>query len=160
MSEPVKAMKLIYRTDKRSRVQSLPPEYRFHIAGNLSEVIPLAGAVFKTNGLRGLAKTLAKIATPSRAYYVITRNSRIVSDGWIMFGHCESYKIGKEDHVIGPINTVSSEQGRGLASAALTRGVNYCIQKGARFIYIDTLDTNLSSQRTILKSGMELYRTA
>lgn len=152
-------MKLIYRTDTAPPPPPpLPKSYRFTVAGSILQALPLVPVLFRTVGMRNALKVIAKIATPSRAYYAVIKDGRVSSDGWIMFGHCQSYTIDRHDHVIGPINTTPSERGKGLASAALIRGIRYCFERKARFVYIDTTDTNLASQNTIMKSGMALYR--
>ena len=109
-----------------------------------------------TNGLIAGLRTLVKIVTPSRAYYVVVKQGRVVSDGWIMFGHCRAYPIGREDHIIGPIHTVPEERGKGLAVAALASGVRYCLSRRARYVYIDTDESNHASQAAIAKVGMQI----
>ena len=88
------------------------------------------------------------------------REGRIVSDGWILAGWCSSYEIGAEDYVVGPIATAPTERGRGLAHLCLVRAMNFCLRRGARWVYIDTTTDNLASRRTIEKSGMVLLNDA
>jgi hypothetical protein len=151
--------KLIYRTHTAPRIRPLPSsEYCFFVVDGFWTLARHAPAIFKTNGLKQGLRIAAKILTPSRAYYVVIKHGRIVSDGWMMFGCCHAYSIGREDHVIGPIHTIQEERGRGLAAAALTSAVCYCLSKCARYVYIDTDESNLASQATIAAAAMQIVR--
>lgn len=116
--------------------------------------IRIARAYATERGLRATVKMIAKVATPSRSYYAVLCEGRILSDGWITAGKCRLYTIGAQDRVIGPIETHERERGRGLAHASLTRAANHCLRQGAEWVYIDTTQSNVASQKTILKSGM------
>jgi GNAT superfamily N-acetyltransferase len=149
--------KLIFRTDTAPPIYALPSsEYRFFVIDNLWASARHALTLSKANGFRSGLKTLAKIGTSSRAYYAVIKHGRIVSDGWIMFGRCRAYAVGHEDHVVGPIHTIPEERGKGLATAALTRAIHYCLSKHARYVYIDTDENNHASQATIAKAGMQI----
>lgn len=151
--------KLVFRTKSRIGGTALPSGFSFRVADSLFSALALAPALVATYGLKAAAKTVAKAITPSRAYYALVKDGKVHSDGWIMFGHCESYEIGSDNHVIGPINTIEVHRGQGLAHLALVRGVDYCLDHKANWVYIDTTEANTASQRAILKSGFELYKT-
>jgi hypothetical protein len=149
--------KLIYRTRTAPLIRPLPSsEYCFFVVDGFWALARHVPAILKTDGLKDSLQTAAKILTPSRAYYIVVKQGRIVSDGWIMFGCCRAYSIGREDHVIGPIHTIQEERGRGLAAAALTSAVCYCLFRGARYVYIDTDENNLASQATIATAAMHI----
>lgn len=151
-------MKRIYRTDKAQEPTQMPPAYKFTVVDNAAGAMALSLSLLRAKGLIEALKAIVKISTPDRAYYAVTKAGRIVSDGWILFGRTPWYPIGPLDHIIGPINTVADEQGKGLASAALMRAVKYSIGRGAQYVYIDTDETNIASQKTILKSGLTFYK--
>jgi hypothetical protein len=149
--------KLIYRTSTAPPIRALPSsKYRFFVVDDPWTLVRHAPTILKTNGLRPSLRTFAKIVTPSRVYYGVVKEDRIVSDGWIMFGRCRAYPISREDHVIGPIHTVQEERGKGLAGAALTSAVCYCLSRRARYVYIDTDENNHASKATIAKAGMQI----
>ena len=151
-------MTLIYRTQEPQHAPTLPVEISFRVYDTFAAALRIAPAYAAKYGSASAAKMVAKVATARRSYYCAVRGSRIVSDGWITRGSCKLYQIGAQDFVIGPIETVPSERGHGLAHACLVRAINHCLNRGAEWVYIDTTDDNYASRRTIEKSGMMLNR--
>lgn len=149
---------LIYRSQKARVAPAMPKGVTFQIIDTFFGALGIARAYAALYGYSAALKMIAKLATPSRSYYFAQRNNRIVSDGWISAGRCNLYPIGAKDFVIGPIATVASERGQGLAHSCLVRGINYCLKRKANWVYIDTTDDNYASQRTIEKSGMTLEK--
>lgn len=149
---------LVFRSADRQPEPALPEGIDFRVSKSLWQALGIAPAHMALYGIPATLKMLAKIATPSRSYYAAMQNGRILSDGWILAGRCSSYPIGLRDFVIGPIYTVPESRGRGLAHAGIVRGMNFCFDWGAEWVYIDTVEDNLSSRRAIEKSGMRLTR--
>jgi len=145
--------KLIFRADHAGADLSMPSGYVFRIIDNLGQGLYVLPCLWRTYGAQRTLKTLAKVATVKRAYYAVLSGGRIASDGWIMFGYCKAYPISARDHVIGPIYTSPCARGKGLASAGLSRALRYCKDRGAEYVYIDTTENNVSSQKTIRKAG-------
>lgn len=149
---------LVFRSAERQPEPALPEGVTFRISESLWQALGVAPAHLALYGAPATLKMLAKTATPSRFYYAAIQDGRIISDGWILAGRCSSYPIGSRDFVIGPIYTAPEARGRGLAHAGIVRGMNFCFDRGAEWVYIDTTEDNLGSRRAIEKSGMRLTR--
>lgn len=101
-----------------------------------------------------LFKICMKICLKRNVLYVVLEKNLIVSDGLITFGHCNYYKIGKNDCVIGPVHTDSECRGKGLATIGLYGCVNYLISNfSLNYAYIDTTEDNFAMQKVISKVG-------
>jgi hypothetical protein len=129
------------------------PGLKFAIVDGFSSALAFFPTALKNFGLGAALRLAAKVSTVDRAYYCLLMKDTVLSDGWIMFGRCKAYPIGHEDHVIGPINTRLEHRGRGYAKMALANALAYCLRQGARFVYIDTVDTNVASRNTITAAG-------
>ena len=140
---------LVFRSSKRQPEPDLPHDHLFRIHDSPWRGLSIAAAHAALYGLPATLKMLAKIGTPSRFYYTVVQGQRVLSDGWILAGRCSSYPIGAQDFVIGPIYTVPEARGRGLAHACIVRGMNFCLQRGGEWVYIDTTEDNLGSRRAI-----------
>lgn len=149
---------LVFRSNQQQPEPDFPEGIAFQVVQNGFEALRIAFAYNRFYGLAGTVKMVAKLLTVKRSYYVAMRGGRIVSDGWILEGWCSSYVIGARDYVIGPIQTASSERGLGLAYLCLVRGMNFCLARGAEWVYIDTTVDNHASRRTIEKGGMLLFK--
>ena len=147
------AKRIVFRTDRAGATIDVPAGYQYRVVDTLVGGLRLLPLLLRTFGTGRAFKTLAKVATPRRAYYAVISEGRVASDGWIMFGFCRSYPIGSEDHVIGPIYTAPQARGKGLASAALANALRYCKGRGAEQVYIDTTEDNAASRKTIEKAG-------
>lgn len=145
---------LVFRCNKLQPVPEMHAGVTFGLITNGFAAIRIAPAYCKSNGIFATVKMIAKLSTAKRFYYAAQHDGRIVSDGWILAGWCSSYQIGPCDYVIGPIQTASSERGLGLARQCLVRGINFCLERGAEWVYIDTTTDNIASRRAIEKSGM------
>ena len=110
-------------------------------------------ALLRRYSLVGSIRFLAKLATRRRRYYAIVDDRRVLTDGWILFGSCRFYDIEPDSCVVGPIHTDPDVRGHGLATAALSRAVEWCISAGVSKVYIDTTSTNVAGQRVITASG-------
>jgi len=102
---------------------------------------------------RGLVRTIAKLATPSRQYYCVTMGDEIVSDGWVMLGKCKHYPIEPDAALIGPTWTDPDKRGKGLATFALRSAINALFLRGYDVSYIDTSTDNVAMQRVIARCG-------
>lgn len=149
---------LVFRSADRQPEPALPDGVTFRMNQSVWRGLGVAKAHSALYGVLATLKMLAKTATPNRFYYVASQDGRILSDGWVLAGRCSSYPIGTRDFVIGPIFTAPEARGRGLAHACIVRGMNFCFDRGAEWVYIDTVEENLSSRRAIEKSGMRLAR--
>lgn len=145
---------LIFRTAELTAEPAMPAGISFRLVETLAGALRVAPAYLAIYGPAATAKMIAKLAVPGRSYYAaFAPPARIVSDGWIRKGRCSFYPVGPRDCVIGPIQTVEQWRGRGVAHAILVRAANGCIRRGAPWVYIDTTEDNLASQRTIAKGG-------
>lgn len=89
-----------------------------------------------------------------KTIYFYAEDRRIQSYGIISFGYCKLYPIEQTAAVIGPVNTLATCQGRGLATRTLRYAVNWLLmQRSCSAVYIDTAETNLPMQRVINKVG-------
>ena len=77
----------------------------------------------------------------------------IIHFGWVMTGYCRYYKIGRRDVVIGPIETLEKERGKGVATFALKNAINNLFHPGQRVVYIDTSDNNFGAQKVFQNCG-------
>jgi predicted N-acetyltransferase YhbS len=103
----------------------------------------------------GLAKTfraLIKLLSGSRFLFVLLQQDRIVCYVWST-EHSPRYPIGQQACVLGPLNTQRAMRGRGLASALLRLASERLAARGYRELYIDTVRSNVASQRAILRAG-------
>ncbi|MGB6087117.1 GNAT family N-acetyltransferase [Parvibaculum sp.] len=149
---------LVFRSAQQQPEPAMPPDVTFEVIEGGGQALRVVAAYAAFYGLSAAMKMVAKVMTRRRSYYVARRGRRIVSDGWMMAGWCSSYSIGARDYVIGPIQTEEAERGQGLAHLCLVRGMNHCLRRGAKWVYIDTTDDNHASRRAIEKSGMMLAR--
>ena len=147
---------LVFRTSERQPEPKLPDDIRFIIIDDALSALKISPAFMRSWGVLNTMKMIFKSSTTTRTYYALIQDGVVVSDGWIMRGGCVSYAIGKEDYVIGPINTPEINRGRGLAHMSLVRAINFCLGRGGRWVYIDTIESNISSRRVIEKSGMRI----
>jgi RimJ/RimL family protein N-acetyltransferase len=146
---------LVYRTNTPKAEPSLPDGVDLKVVRTFHDGLRIAARYASVHGWAATLKMLAKIATPRRAYYAASRGGRIVSEGWIQRGICKFYPVGRDDYVIGPIHTDARERGQGLATGCLVRATNHCLDRGARWVYIDTTRDNTASQKMIAKSGFQ-----
>lgn len=90
----------------------------------------------------------------NKSIYFWAENNQIKSYGIISFGYCKLYNVEPDSAVIGPVNTLSSCQGRGLATLTLCFATERLFKdRGCSAVYIDTAENNLKMQRVIEKVG-------
>jgi hypothetical protein len=152
--------RLVFRIDAlEGEPPPLPENSHFYVANGILSGARISIILLRSFGAASTLRTLAKVATPSRAYYCIVRNGKIATSGWVAFGFYKHQPIGSREHAIGPIFTAPDQRRLGLASHALRRAVKYCLSRGATAVYIDTTDRNMPSLRTIRGVGFVHVKT-
>jgi hypothetical protein len=134
-------------------LEALPAGYRFWMLSKPSDVVPVIGMLFKRFSLLQTVKILAKLFTSNRRFYAISDSSEIVSWGWCTVGKNNFYRVESNAMSIGPIETVESARGKGLASQGLIAAINYHIALGNRHFYIDTHQNNVAAQKSFGHAG-------
>lgn len=110
-------------------------------------------ALARELGWRGVVRTMAKLVTPRRLFFVVVHEGEVAHHGWVMIGRCRYYAVEPNAAVVGPVETNPAFRGRGLATVGLAAVVAAMAARGIRIVYIDTADTNLPMQRVIEKCG-------
>jgi predicted N-acetyltransferase YhbS len=104
-------------------------------------------------------RALLKLLSGSRFLFVFLEDDRIVCHVWST-ERSPRYPIGPHACVLGPLNTQRAMRGRGLASSLLRLASERLAARGYREIYIDTVPSNVASQRAILRAGFVPCATA
>jgi hypothetical protein len=145
---------LVYRQERTTAFEvEERNDARFCFCGTAMKLILLRAAVIKRMGCIGALKMLAKLATPSRSYYCLVGDGRIVGDGHIARSFCRFYPVDPGSAVIGPVWTHLELRGKGLAVFGMKNAMNALIQRGCRVFYVDRSEQNLSMQHVIAKCG-------
>ncbi len=145
---------LIYkRTLETPLVAKCPDGVRFCFA-RFSHTIfmnwDVLRSVFSVPQLLVLA---VKTMTPSRIFFALMTEDAVVHYGWVSIGFCRYYDVAEGDSVIGPIWTVPSARGTGLATLALLQVMENMRSLGFSTFYIDTSEDNLSCIKAIKRGG-------
>ena len=139
------------RTDQVS--VNWPHGFRFVMLSSPVDAIAGFGLLLKLFGFVQSAKTVLKLTTSSRRFYFVCNSTEIVSWGWCMVGKNNHYMIEPTAMYIGPIETVESHRGKGLASQALKAAINHHVRLGNRRFYIDTHQNNFAAQKSFGHAG-------
>lgn len=145
---------IVVRTNERQFEPPFPPGIRFRVIDDALSALPLAPAYARIHGWKAAAKMLAKCATPRRSYWVTTRGSEILSDGWMLKGRYRNHRIDPGDWVLESMATVPSARGMNLSHLCLVRAINVCLGRGAVWVYGDTTRANVASWKSCMKSGL------
>ena len=142
----------------RRVVEEAPPprdgkEAGFILVDGVKPLVRHFTLIKRHAGLLAACRVLLKILTPSRVFYFVVREASIVSTGWITVGQCKHYAIGRNDVVIGPLETAESQRGKGLASLALNAAMSAMTARGHRAAFVDTSVENGAMQRVLEKCG-------
>jgi GNAT superfamily N-acetyltransferase len=141
----------------QSRTELLPvawPQgFRFVMLSKPSDAVAIARMLLRRFKFVQTAKTFAKLITPNRRFYVIADSSEIVSWGWCTVGKNNFYRVESTAMSIGPIETVESARGKGLASQGLKAAINFHIELGSQRFYIDTHQNNIAAQKSFAHAG-------
>jgi hypothetical protein len=158
LEKPIREMNLVFRRSVPETPQSgamLPAGHIFHWVDGLWDGLQFLRPCLAAFGVRQTLQLLLKVFTPSRFFYFILNDTRIVSYGWALIGHCALYYIETDACVIGPVLTLPEERGRGLAVTAARMAMVALGQKGVRSFYINARCTNHASLKMIQKMGFE-----
>jgi hypothetical protein len=132
---------------------SWPSGFRYLLLNKPSDAIAVVGALVKQFQLIQTLKILLKLATHNRRLYVIHDSKSIVSWGWCTVGKNNYYRVESNAMTIGPIETIESARGMGLASMGLNAAMNGHIELGFSQFYIDTHQNNIAAQKSFVKAG-------
>jgi len=147
---------LIYRRDGKDRIADAnEPDVGFSYCCRPRDLAPVQDALRREFGAFGLLKARLKLLVGRRVFYGVFGDGRLQHYGWVAFGFCKYYRVEKDSAVVGPIWTVESSRGMGLATTALRRVVNRVLAKGCRRIYIDTSEDNIACQKVIWHCGFD-----
>lgn len=145
---------LIYRQERRQPFATTAlRDAQFEFIPDVPSAMKRFGFLRRHLGWGGMLKALARLATPRRTFYLVTKNGVVAATGWCTIGLCKSYRIEPEAVVVGPIWTSPTFRGQGLATYGVQRALNAWIERGRRLFYIDAHKTNHSSLRVIEKCG-------
>lgn len=95
-------------------------------------------------GLLEAVKAALKLATRRRNLYLFMeeQSGELASYGWVSIGFSSHYPVSERDIVIGPIWTLPSSRGHGLASAGLLLCQRAMFERGHTVFFIDTRESN------------------
>lgn len=153
MDTPEHAIQFVYRLDIGASGPSMPSVTGFNLFSSPWRLAAHFGSLRRQLGWIGVVRTAAKLMTSSRFFFVILLEGTVAHHGWVTMGRCRYYPVESEAAVVGPVETVPSFRGRGLATAGLSGVMSVMAERGIRILYIDTADTNLPMQRVIEKCG-------
>ena len=144
---------LVYRQQRSLpfALSSLPHDTSFFYCKGSIDALRFFRLIIKCFGLISAIKVLLKLLTPSREFYAILQNNRIVHHAWVTLSHCRYYRIESPSAVIGPIWSHPSIRNQGLGTFALRKTINLLLARNLHIYYIDTSDDNLACQRLIHK---------
>ena len=120
------------------------------------DLVPVQDVLSREFGVLGLLKAKLKLLSDRRAFYLIVAEGQLLHYGWISFGFCNYYHIGKDSADIGPIWTAESARGRGLATVALKGAINAILERGCRSVYMDTSEDNIACLKVIWRCGFDI----
>lgn len=144
----------VYRlVNPRPMAQVARPNLGFAVLRGFGSGLVGLGYLKRLHGPAGALKSLLKVCTARRFFYLALEDDEVVSTGWCTKAPCKHYQIEPQAVVIGPIWTDPGQRRRGLATYALKNAINECVQNGFQLIYIDTSRDNIGAQRVFANCG-------
>ena len=147
-------VQFVYRMIRKQQFETeMPRGFKFFYLNSPSDALPHKSACIAAWGLPAYLKILAKLASKSRSLYIVLHDESLASFGWCNLGFCKHYRLEPDALMIGPIETFSQFQSRGLGSIAMMQAINLNLHKSISIFYIDTQRTNIPAQKAFLKCG-------
>jgi RimJ/RimL family protein N-acetyltransferase len=122
------------------------------IAGLRSAIRALPRLVMRFGWPRAV-RIIARSAFSNRLFFFTPADGAIVCSGTISIGFCNFYAVEKTAVVIGTIETVPANRGKGIATMTIKAVMNVMIHRGFTRFYIDTQSDNTAMLRSIDKLG-------
>jgi GNAT superfamily N-acetyltransferase len=146
--------RLIYRMDLAGPLASrVVPEGAFVVSARLQNIMANFPMWTRTWGWKGAIKTALKILSLKRILFGVIRDRRVVQFGWVHVGECRFYPVEQDAVVLETLWTDPLHRRQGFASATIYQTIVFLSKKGFRRFYIDTILSNVASQRMIEKAG-------
>lgn len=124
------------------------------VVTSFGQLVRWCPSLLRVLGTKEFCKFTIKLLRGDKAIYFYQQAGQIQSYGIITFGYCKLYQVDNTDAVIGPVNTLASFQGKGLATKTLKAAVHWLFtERQCQAVYIDTSELNHPMQQVIRKSG-------
>jgi GNAT superfamily N-acetyltransferase len=140
----------VYRQERRVPfVAGEKPAAEFYPVNNPMKIFGRIKEIERAFGLFDLMKMFLSVATPSREFYCLVMDGKIVNCVWIMFSRCRRYHVERGDAVLNRVWTDPGYRGKGLSKLGLKSTMNAMIKRGRFVFYIDTAEDNIAMQEVI-----------
>ena len=138
---------------KKTLVEPLPVASRgdagFVLATNPFALCGHMGALSRCVGALGMLKTLVKLVSRKRSFFLVVSEGKVLHHGWVSVGFCRYYPVGERDCVIGPLWSDKAIRGQGIGTWALGSAMNGLLGEGFSSFWIDTSEDNIPCLRVI-----------
>ena len=132
-------------------------DVRFVLLEGPLNCLPLLPAAARWFGAAGAARQFLRLLSPTRMLYAcVSGADGFAHVGSLLVGHCPHFWVGPDEIAIGPIMTLKSWRGLGLATFAMKSTINALLQRGYKVFYVNANCENIASQKVMEKCGFGL----